>query len=111
MDTSYKIYTDRPLEEQMDMHTFERTFKNDGTRMRWMAYILNTYENAIKKGRAYINVAYTSNQFAKMKVVTHISGNILTCRIATHTRHTCTHNTQQVHAWHTGIKYAHITHT
>ena len=68
------IYTDRPLDAQIDVDKLQRIFKSTGYTARWIAYITNEYERAINKGKAYITITYEYvNHTRKVKPVIQIS--------------------------------------
>lgn len=52
------IYTDKPLEEQINEEKMLHIFKTTSTTMRWMALIMHKYEQAINKGKACITITY-----------------------------------------------------
>lgn len=58
------IYTDRPLEEQINEDKMLRIFKTTGKTMRWTAYIISEYERAINKGKSHITITY---EYVKLK--------------------------------------------
>lgn len=68
------IYTDKPLEEQINEDKILHIFKMTGTTMRWMARIINEYEQAINKGKAYITITYEYIEYKrKFRPVIQIS--------------------------------------
>ena len=68
------IYTDRPLDAQIDMNKLQRIFKTEGYAYRYMAYITYKYEKAINKGKAYITITYEYVKHTrKVKPVIQIS--------------------------------------
>lgn len=67
MNNTYEpdiIYTDKPLEEQINEDKMQRIFKTTGKIMRWTAYIISEYERAINKGKSHITITY---EYVKLK--------------------------------------------
>lgn len=68
------IYTDRPLEEQINEDKMLRIFKTAGTATRWLAYITSEYERAINKNKSYMTITYEYIEYKrKFKPVIQIS--------------------------------------
>ena len=77
MNNIYKpdiIYTDKPLEEQINEEKMLHIFKTTGTTTRWIAYIISEYERAINKGKSHITITYEYVKLTdKFKPVIQIS--------------------------------------
>ena len=73
-NTPDTIYTDKPLDAQIDMDKLQRIFKSMGYTARYMARITHEYERAINKGKAYITITYEYvKNTRKVKPVIQIS--------------------------------------
>jgi len=77
MDNLYTpdtIYTNKPLDNQIDADKLMRIFKTTGATMRWVALITSEYERAINKGKAYVTITYEYAQYKhRYKPVIQIS--------------------------------------